>query len=164
MSWKRRITTTLRLLGSALKKFDEDYCFFLSSAITFNLLICFVPLMLLLLSVVGTYLYSARDVLDHIRHYVENVVPTLDPRIMKNILMITHDWQIVGILGIGGLIWTSTWVFSTLRTALNTVFQVKKRRGILQGKAIDLLMILVAGIFLLISMALTSAMAFVQRY
>jgi membrane protein len=164
MTEKKKVASHLRLLGGALKKFDGDHCLFLSSAITFNLLICIVPLILLLLSLVGTYLYSARDVLDHIRNYLESLAPPLDPGIMRNILMITEDRQIVGILGIGGLIWTSTWVFSSLRTALNAIFQVEKGRGIVRGKAIDLLMILLAGIFLLMSMTLTSAMTFVQGY
>jgi membrane protein len=67
-------------------------------------------------------------------------------------------------LGIGGLVWTSTWVFSSLRTALNIVFQVEKGRGILRGKGIDLLMILLAGTFLLISMVLTTGVTFIQGY
>jgi membrane protein len=83
---------------------------------------------------------------------------------MRNILRIIRDRKIVGILGIGGLIWTSTWVFSSLRTALNMIFQVERDRGILRGKAIDLLMILLAGIFLLMSMILTSGITFIQSY
>ncbi len=152
------------LFWSALKKFDGDHGFFLSSGITFNLLICLIPVSLLLLAIVGTYLYSDREVLNHIRRYFENAVPSLDPRIMRNILRIIRDRKIVGILGIGGLIWTSTWVFSSLRTALNIIFRVEKDRGILRGKAIDLLMILLAGIFLLMSMIFTSGITFIQSY
>jgi membrane protein len=55
-------------------------------------------------------------------------------------------------------------VFSSLRTALNIVFQVETGRSILRGKGIDLLMILLAGTFLLISMMLTSGVTFVQGY
>jgi membrane protein len=81
---------------------------------------------------------------------------------MRNILRIIRDRKIVGILGIGGLIWTSTWVFSSLRTALNMIFQVERDHGILRGKAIDLFMILLAGIFLLMSMTFTSGITFIQ--
>ncbi len=164
MDLKKWILSKFGLFWSALKKFDGDHGLFLSSGITFNLLICLVPLILLLLALVGIYLYSDREVLNHIRRYFENAIPSLDPRIMKNILRIIRDRKIVGILGIGGLIWTSTWVFSSLRTALNMIFQVEKDRGILRGKAIDLLMILLAGIFLLMSMILTSGITFIQSY
>ena len=83
---------------------------------------------------------------------------------MRTILQITQTRKIVGILGIGGLLWTSTWVFSSLRTALNRIFQVEGGRGIVKGKAIDLLMIFLAGIALLMSMTLTSAVTFLQSY
>jgi len=164
MDLKKWILSKFGLFWSALKKFDDDHGFFLSSGITFNLLICLVPLILLLLALVGIYLYSDREVLNHIRRYFENAIPSLDPRVMRNVLRIIRDRKIVGILGIGGLIWTSTWFFSSLRTALNMIFQVEKDRGILRGKAIDLLMIFLAGIFLLMSMILTSGITFIQSY
>ena len=164
MGWKMTVKRKILFLLTVLKMFDDDHGFFLSSGITFNLLICLVPFILLLLGLLGTYLYSYREVLNHIQRYFENVFPSLDPRIMKNILRIIRDRKIVGILGIGGLVWTSTWVFSSLRTALNIVFQVEKGRSILRGKAIDLLMILLAGTFLFISMVFTSVITLVQGY
>jgi membrane protein len=164
MKWGKWFKKRLRILWEALKKFDNDHGLFLSSGITFNLLICLIPLILLLLALLGTYLYSYREVLHHIRHYLENAFPFPDARIMNSILRIVRDRKMVGVLGIGGLIWASTWVFSSLRTALNIVFQVEKGRGIIRGKGIDLLMILLAGTFFLISMVFTSVITFIQGY
>ncbi len=164
MDWTTEFKKRFRLLWEAFKKFDQNHGFFLSSGITFGFLICLVPILLLLLALLGTYLYSDQEVLAHLKHYFENAFPSLDPRIMKSILKIIKDRKIVGVLGVGGLIWTSTWVFSSLRTALNIIFQVKKGRSILRGKAIDLIMILLAGIFLLLSMALTSGITLLQGY
>ncbi len=164
MNWMKEILNKLRLLWHALKKFNDDNGFLLSSGLTFNLLIGLIPLFLLLLAFIGTYLYSDREVLNYIRRYLENVAPSLDPRIMKNILRVIQDRKIVGVLGIGGLIWTSIWVFSSLRTALNIIFQVKKGQGILWGIVIDLLMILLVGSFHLASMILTSVMTYLKRY
>lgn len=164
MKGMKAILNKLRLLWHALKKFNDDNGFLLSSGLTFNLLVGLIPLFLLLLAFVGTYLYSDRKVLNYIRRYLENVAPSLDPRIMKNILRVMRDRNIVGILGIGGLIWTSIWVFSSLRTALNIIFQVKKGQGILRGIVIDLLMILLVGSFHLASMILTSVMTYLMRY
>lgn len=160
----KKVRGRLQFLWAVLKKFDRDHCFFLSAGITFNLIICLIPLSLLLLALVGTYLYSDKEVLTHIRRYLEGMAPALDPKIMKNLLGIIQSRKIAGILGIVGLIWTSTWVFSSLRTAFNIIFQVKKERGIFHGKAIDLLMIGLAGISHLTSMGLTSLMTYTQRY
>jgi len=164
MNWGKRLIGKIRFLRDVLKKFDDDHGFFLSAGITFNFLICLIPLIFLLLALAGTYLYSDQTVLRHIRNYLENVVPSIDPKIMENISRVIQDRKIVGILGIGGLIWTSSWVFSSLRTALNIVFQAKGGRSILRGKAIDLLMIFLAIISLLISMILTSAITLIQGY
>lgn len=164
MNWRKGVSKDFNLLWEALKKFDQDHGFFLSSGITFGFLICLVPFLLLLLAILGTYLYSDKEILTHLKHYFENAFPSLDPRIMRNILKIIKDRKIVGVLGIGGLIWSATWVFSSLRIALNIIFQTKKGRSILRGKAIDLFMILLAGIFLLISMVLTSGITLLQGY
>ena len=160
----KKILNSLHLFWHALKKFNDDNGFLLASGLTFNLLVGLIPLFLLLLSLVGTYLYSDREVLNHIRHYLESVAPSLDPKIMRSILRVIQDRKIVGILGIGGLIWTSIWVFSSLRTALNITFQVKRGQGIIRGIAIDLLMILLIGIFHLASITLTSVMTYLKRY
>ena len=164
MKWRKGLKNKLHFLWGVLTKFNDDHGFFLSSGITFNLLICLVPLLLLLLALLGTYLYSSREVMNHIRQYMENAFPSLDPKVMKNLLRIIRDRKIVGGVGIAGLVWTSTCVFSSLRTALNIVFQVETGRGILRGKGIDLLMILSVGVFLLISMLMTSGVAFIQGY
>lgn len=164
MKLKKDILGKIQFFWISVKKFYSDHGFFLSTGIAFNLIICLIPFILLLLSFVGTYLYTDREVLRQISHFLENAFPSLDPRIMKNILRIVHDRKIVGILGIGGLIWTSTWFFSSLRTAINIVFNTDRNRSVLRGKAIDLLMIILAIIFFLASMFLSSAITFIQGY
>jgi membrane protein len=162
--WASTIRNRLRLLLQASEKFSSDHGFLLSAGIAFTLLICAIPLTLLLLALLGTYLFSDREILFHIREYLKNAFPTLDPRIMANISTIIEDRQIVGILGLAGLAWTSTWVFSSLRAALNVVFRVEKGRGIFRGKAVDFLLVLLAGVLFLMSMVLTSAVAVFQSY
>ncbi len=83
---------------------------------------------------------------------------------MRNIFRNIRDRKIVGMLGVGGLIWGSTWVFGSLRISLNIVFRVEKGRGALRGKEIDLLMIFLVVGLLLMSMSITSVVAFIQKY
>ncbi len=47
-----------RLFVDALKKFNDDHCFLRSSGIAFALLLCLIPLLLLVLALIGTYLFS----------------------------------------------------------------------------------------------------------
>jgi membrane protein len=152
------------LLWQALRKFNDDNGFFLSSGIAFNVLINLIPFIMLLLALVGTYLYNDQEVLDHLRGYFWDVAPALDPKVMKNLMDVIQHRQIVGILGFVSLLWFSTWLFSSLRVAFSIVFRVETSRGLLQGIGIDLLMILLAGILLLVSMLLSSIAAFLPDY
>ena len=163
----KRLKKTLKnfgLLWQALRKFNEDNGFFLSSGIAFNILINLIPFILLLLALVGTYLYNDQEVLNHIRAYFRDVAPTLDPKVMKTLMDVIQNRQIVGILGLVGLLWISTWVFSSLRIALNIVFRAEKSQGMLRGIVVDLLMILLVGILLLVSMILSPVVIFLQSY
>src|SRR3989304_3414395 len=160
----KKILKNFGLLWQALRKFNDDNGFFLSSGITFNILINLIPFIMLLLAMVGTYLYNDQEVLNHIRAYFRGVAPALDPKIMGSLMDLIQSRQIVGILGFVGLLWFSTWVFGSLRIALNIVFRVEKNRGMLRGIGIDLLMILLAGILLLVSMILSPVVTFLQSY
>jgi membrane protein len=166
MKFKRlkRVLKDFGLLWQALRKFNDDNGFFLSSGIAFNILINLIPFIMLLLALVGTYLYNDQDVLHHIRAYFREAAPALDPKIMENLADVMKNRQIVGILGFVGLLWISTWVFGSLRIVLNIVFRVEKSQGMLQGIGVDLLMILLVGSLLLVSMILSSAVTFLQGY
>jgi len=159
-----KVRKILGLLWQALKKFNRDNGFFLSSGISFNILINLIPFILLLLALVGTYLYNDQEVLDHMHAYLRDMVPAFDPKVMGNLMDVIQNRKIVGILGFVGLLWFSTWVFSSLRIALNIVFRVEKSRGFLIGTGIDLLMIFLAGILLLVSLILSSFVTFLQSY
>lgn len=152
------------LLWQALKKFNDDNGFFLSSGIAFNILINLIPFVMLLLALVGAYLYNDQEVFNHIRAYFRGMAPAVDPKIRGNLMDLIQNRQVVGILGFVGLLWFSTWVFGSLRIALNIVFRVEKSRGMLRGIGIDLLMILLVGILLLVSMILSSVVTFLQGY
>jgi membrane protein len=166
MRFKRlkKIFKNFSLLWQALKKFNDDNGFFLSSGIAFNILLNLIPFILLLSALLGTYLYNDQEVLDYIHAYFRDVAPALDPKITSNLMDVIQNRQIVGILGFVGLLWFSTWVFSSLRIAFNIVFRIENSRRMLRGIAVDLLMILLVGILLLVSMVLSSVVAFLPGY
>jgi len=89
--WGERVSSNFRLFLDALKRFNEDHCFLLSSGIAFALLLCLIPLLLLVLALIGTYLLSDQEVLNHISEYLKDMFPSLDPRITESILEIVQD-------------------------------------------------------------------------
>ena len=162
--WLNKILKKFGLLWPALKKFNGDNGFFLSSGITFNILVNMIPFIMLLLALVGTYLYKDQEVLNHIRAYFRDVAPALDPKIAKSLTDVIQHRHIVGVIGFIGLLWFSTWVFGSLQIAFDIVFRVEKPRKILRALGVDLLMILSAGILLVVSLFLSSVMAAPQSF
>jgi len=160
----RKIRESLSLFWQALKKFNDDNGFFLSSGIAFNILINMIPFIILLLAVVGAYLYNDQEVLFHIRAYLKSVAPAIDPQVMSGIMDVIQKRQTIGIIGFVGLVWFSTWVFGSLRIALNIVFRVEKPRWIVRALGVDLLMVGVIGILFLINITLSSFITILQNY
>jgi hypothetical protein len=58
---------------------------FLSERISFNLLICLIPLVLLLPALMGPYLYDNQKVIHRIHHHLEIAVLTLNPQIVNRL-------------------------------------------------------------------------------
>jgi membrane protein len=164
LRWAGHTVQIIRLLFRATQGFYRDNGFFLSAGISFNILISLIPLLMLLLALVGSYLYRTEDVLVHIQRYVWSAAPGLDPKLIQALLEIVRTRRIVGVLGFAGLLWVSTWVFGSLRIALNVIFRINQGRGIVRGMGVDILMICAVGSFVLLSMALTSFVALVRGY
>ena len=153
----------LRFLVSAVKKFDRDRGFFLASGIAFQVLLCLVPLALLVLSFAGTYLLSNDSVTEQVERYLARAAPVFDPSLQKGLLEIVTHRQTSGLIGTIGLLWMATTVFSWLRMALDTIFDVPKPHGTLLGFAVDLGMIVLSAASFLASVGLTAAIEYLQR-
>lgn len=137
------------------RKMEKDGVFFLASGLAFNFLICFIPLLLVLLSILGFFLYSSRELLDFIRLYVEKMLPHASSRLSENILNLVRDRKIMGLIGFLGLLWTSTRLFASIRTVLDKTLETKVGHGYFKGKLFDLLMVLITGLLFLLSLLLT---------
>jgi len=153
----------LRLLGSALAKFNRDEGFFLASAIAFQALLCLVPFALLLLSFAGSYLLSNESAIAYFGQSIEQAAPVLDPALRENLMEIVAHRGTSGVVATVGLVWMATAVFGGLRYALNAIFGVAKPRGTLHGLAFDLGMIVLAAATFIASFGLTGAIEYLRR-
>ena len=73
VKWGEGVSKGFRLFVDALKKFNEDHGFLLSAGIAFALVLCMIPLLLLVLALIGTYLLSDQEVLNHLSEYLKNM-------------------------------------------------------------------------------------------
>jgi membrane protein len=161
--WLTKLWRFIKLHWLALVKFYDDDGFFLSSGIAFTILLNMIPLILLLTSFAGMYLSSYLDIISRIQIYLSDVAPALDPNITDNLIAIIQARNISGIVGFSALILFSVWIFRSFRIALSIVFKMEKRRGIIRGFAIDIMMLLIAEVLLLANMGLSSYIAVLEN-
>ena len=138
-----------------IQKLDQDDIFFLASGLAFNFLICFIPLLLVILSVLGFFLHSSQEILNYVRSYLVRMLPQASPRLTANILNVIKNRQIVGLLGFLGLIWTAMNLFSSIKSVLNKTLEVVSHHGYFREKLHDLIYVLITGILFLLSIVLS---------
>lgn len=146
------------------RKLDKDDIFFLASGLAFNLLVCFIPLLLVILSVLGFFLHSSQDIMGTIKVYLEKMLPYASPRLTSNILNLVKDRTIVGIIGFLGLLWAATRLFNSIRTVLDKTLESTLQHGYIKANLYDLVMVIITGLFFVISIALTSIFALIKSF
>lgn len=151
----------LRYLGDIVrgvwKKGEQDNIFFLAGAISFNVLVAFIPLVLAVLGIAGTVLrIQGADAQAQLLRYIAEAVPAA---VDLNIARILDELaaQSTGILSIGTLffLWVATRLVGTLRTVLREIFDIAEGRNIVSGKIFDIKMVFAAGTLFAFNVALT---------
>jgi membrane protein len=153
--------SALRFLRVLYDKAGRDEIFFLSSGITFNALICVVPLLLLAIAILGYVVASSTEAYAKTLEMVQRVLPVTGANVRDLLVALVPQRGRLGLLGGLALVWASTRLFGSLRTVLFIVFEIEDehRLGIVEGKIHDIKMVVVVGLFFLVSMALTAVVS-----
>lgn len=154
-----------------IAKADEDRIFLLAGAITFNVLVAFVPLLLLAAGIAG-FVLSARvgDPAGLIVDLILDAVPAVGGEIdlvvgvrsfVETLLSERAGYSLVGAVV---FIWLSTRLMGTLRSVLGDVFDIGQDRGIIAGKLFDAGLVVLAGILVTVNLGLTVALEAVRAF
>lgn len=147
-----------RVVGKA----GEDNIFFMAGAITFNVLVAIVPLLLLAVGIAG-FVLSARfgDPASAVLPLIVDELPRIggDVDLAEKVRRVIQGVveERAGVSAVGALIfvWISTRLVGTLRVVLREVFDIGRDRGIVRGKLFDAGIVMIAGALLLLNSAIT---------
>lgn len=152
-------------------KAAEDNIFFMAGAISFNVILAIIPLLLLVVGVSG-YVLSARyadpgRVL--VPLLVENIPAVggeidLVATVQETVNSIIGDRTGISIVGAILFIWLSTRLVGTLRTVLREVFDVGEDRGILKGKIFDAQIVVIGGVLFTVNIGVTVVLQAARDY
>jgi membrane protein len=145
-------------------KLGADNIFFLASGLAFNLLICFIPLLLVILSILGFFLHTSQEILEYLRLYLDKMLPQASSKITADILHLIKTRNLMGLIGFVGLLWAATNLFSSIRTVLDKALEISWPHGYLKEKLLDIFLVLVSGLLFLTSILLTGMFDVIKSF
>lgn len=156
-----------RILHRTIAKFVEDGGPFLASGLAFDLLLFSIPFSLLIVSALGYALGSSARALEMLQAVLQELLPATRQAFIANVSALLEHRGLLGLVGSGLFFLTSSFTFGSVRSVLNTVFQVPPR-SFFKGKATDVLVMLITSGLLTLMIALTSLLslseAFLERF
>ncbi|MDI6766360.1 MAG: YihY/virulence factor BrkB family protein [Bacteroidota bacterium] len=139
------------------KKGSEENIFFLSAGIAFNGIICLLPLLLLLTSIVGVFLHSSTLSLQKIDDVLNAAFPSQPyaqqiKSVLKGIIQdIIRYRSTIGLYGIVILLWTSASMFSSVRYVLMRIYQIKRSRFVIITFIENVIIVIIIGALFIIA-------------
>ncbi|MGB9911973.1 MAG: YihY/virulence factor BrkB family protein [Candidatus Kapaibacteriota bacterium] len=138
-----------------IEQIDNHHIFLLSAAISFNILLYIIPLILVGIFIATQFL-DKNSFIEFISNLLFSFLPETENSyyFVSNLLLeinnIFSASSYVGIFGIIALLWLSSTVFSSLRNSLNIVFNIKATKIFVIYKLKDIFLTLVLTIFILL--------------
>lgn len=143
-------------LWQAARGFVAHQGFFLAAGVSFYFLSCVVPLLFLLISVAG-FVLTSEAIAGAVLHQLAIVVPVYREEMKDLLTQIIATRKVSGLLGTATLLLFSTQLFAALRFALNTVFGVKRSRGLVRDLVRDVVMVFVMGALFVATIGVSEA-------
>ncbi|HEY8367887.1 MAG TPA: YihY/virulence factor BrkB family protein [Thermodesulfobacteriota bacterium] len=150
------------VLARVYDKLGRDNVFFMAAGLAFSVVTTLIPLLVLLFAGVGYALASSDTAMREVVTAIRRFLPFASEEIVGSLLAVVQSRATIGAIGLLGLIWLATGVVSSIRTVLNTVFEVQETRSLVAGKIFDVVMVFVLGIFFLLSIGFTTVFTVVQ--
>jgi membrane protein len=138
-----------------LERMEDNHIFLSAAAISFNALLCFIPLILLVFYVLGFYLETEAAIAT-VDTWLQklDLFPYQREQISTMVMQLIQDFvkgsQLAGVLGGVGLIWTSSALFAALRTVLNRIYSIQDTKNIFISKLKDFAMLSIVGMALIL--------------
>jgi membrane protein len=147
-------------IRSAFRYFFEHDGFFLAAGLSFYVVICIVPFMLLVIAG-SAFLISDDMVLREVVDRLGSLLPVYQAEMEAALRAVIDARGVSSLVGTLILVFFASQLFAATRLVLNHVFQ-HKGRGLIHGMLFDVGMILFLTVGFLVSIGVTAAFAWVR--
>lgn len=139
-----------------VQRFMDDRCMSLAAAVAYYGFLSLFPLILFLIAIFGQMLQDPAFQ-DQIVSQAGSYLPGAEGFVNDTIDGVVTARGAIGLLSALTLLWSATGVFGAISQAVNTAWDVKQDRAFIQQNLLNLGLAVAAGIFLIISLALTGS-------
>jgi YihY family inner membrane protein len=151
----------VRILIAAVKKFFRVNGLLLASGLAFDIILCTIPFVFVVISILG-YTLSTDQAIAGAEEALQQFFPRSHEFFADTLPQIAAKRQFYGLVGVGLFLFASSVAFGSVRTVLDTIFDVSRRRNFFIGKGIDLLMMLAVAAMFVLVVGLESTLAFLR--
>jgi membrane protein len=149
---------TFGIVRSAVLNFGTSRGPEAAASIAYYALFSLFPLLLILITV-GSLLVQDPRIVQQIINWSIEAIPVSPEIIERNIDTVLEQRGTVGLVGLIGLLWSGTNVFTILSLNINRSFPGTTRRSILQHRLAGLIMVGVLTLFILLSFLLRAILS-----
>lgn len=163
-SKREKIKNFISAVILLLQRMDDHHIFLIAAGIAFNILLYLFPMFLVTIYILNLTI-GATDLSLGIENILKDILPPDESTkaflrdTISEVYMIFEKSSIAGWLGIMTLIWLSSTLFSSLRTGLNTVFDITTNKVFFIYFIKDILLTIVLAFLIFLSTALFSTFA-----
>ena len=162
------MTTLKAYAGGLWRRAGEHDFMFMAGALSFSILVCIVPFVLIVFSI-GGLMFERTAFVQQINGFIDVVVPYADTaRFLKDIVATQAEEfreykTVAGVAGLIGLFFASSALFSTIRSMFHQINPEAGARSLLVGKLHDIGMIALVMLLFLFAAAVLPAMQIIEH-
>jgi membrane protein len=138
-----------------LHTFYRDNCALMAAAISFYAILSVIPIFLLFMSVSGYVLHSSVQAFEAVTSMLLKTFPDSTAAVFSILSDLIQRKTVFGLIGLAGLIWAASRIFSAVENSMNIVWKVKKGRAYWHSKFLSLLLVPISVLIMLSSLAFT---------
>lgn len=143
-------------IGGLFNRADSHHIFLMAGGLSFAAFTCLLPMVLIIFAVLGNLLKEP-SIASEISRFIEHMIPyTRYADKVRDIVFSRVDEFIIyknlaGFLGVFGMFFAASGLFSSMRTALRTAYRITSSESALAGKLRDFGLVLLVIVYFLLS-------------
>ncbi len=143
-------------LGGLHRNSGEHHVFLFAGGLSFSLLLCILPLVLIVFSIIGLLLEKTTASTE-ISLFIHNLIPYkihadyVEQAVLSRVEEFTLFKSVAGLLGMVGILFAASGLFSSMRTVLNTVYRINSAQSVYVSILRDIGLVLMVVVYFLLS-------------